>query len=55
MNTHNETILILGATGKTGRRVAERLRAHQRSVRIGSRSGARDFVRDAAAAGAWQS
>jgi uncharacterized protein YbjT (DUF2867 family) len=31
--------LITGATGKTGRRVADRLRASQRVVRAGSRSG----------------
>ena len=43
MNTHQETTLILGGTGKTGRRVAERLRARQHSVRIGSRSGAQRF------------
>jgi uncharacterized protein YbjT (DUF2867 family) len=32
-------ILILGGTGKTGRRIAERLQAQQIPVRIGSRSG----------------
>ncbi|PWJ91774.1 uncharacterized protein YbjT (DUF2867 family) [Mesorhizobium loti] len=32
-------ILILGGTGKTGRRLAERLTAHDLPVRIGSRSG----------------
>ncbi len=32
-------ILILGGTGKTGRRIAERLQARQIPVRIGSRSG----------------
>jgi uncharacterized protein YbjT (DUF2867 family) len=32
------TTLVLGANGKTGRRVAERLRALQRPVRLGSRS-----------------
>jgi uncharacterized protein YbjT (DUF2867 family) len=32
------TILVLGGTGKTGRRVVERLRAQGRPVRIGSRS-----------------
>jgi uncharacterized protein YbjT (DUF2867 family) len=31
--------LILGGTGKTGRRIAERLTARGRAVRIGSRSG----------------
>jgi hypothetical protein len=33
--------LVLGATGKTGRRVAERLTARGLPVRIGSRSGSR--------------
>jgi uncharacterized protein YbjT (DUF2867 family) len=33
------TILVLGGTGKTGRRVAERLWARDLPVRIGSRSG----------------
>lgn len=37
LNTDNP-ILILGGTGKTGRRVAERLKAKGYSVRIGSRS-----------------
>jgi uncharacterized protein YbjT (DUF2867 family) len=31
--------LVIGATGKTGRRVAERLKARDLPVRIGSRSG----------------
>jgi uncharacterized protein YbjT (DUF2867 family) len=35
--------LILGGTGKTGRRIAERLTARGRAVRIGSRSGAPAF------------
>jgi uncharacterized protein YbjT (DUF2867 family) len=30
--------LVLGGTGKTGRRVAERLRARSVPVRVGSRS-----------------
>lgn len=33
------TTLVLGGTGKTGRRVAERLAARQVPVRLGSRSG----------------
>jgi len=37
------TTLVLGGTGKTGRRVAERLRARNLPVRIGSRSGAPPF------------
>ncbi len=31
--------LILGGTGKTGRRVAERLAGHGVGTRVGSRSG----------------
>jgi uncharacterized protein YbjT (DUF2867 family) len=38
-----KTTLVLGGTGKTGRRVAERLVARGRPVRIGSRSGAPPF------------
>jgi uncharacterized protein YbjT (DUF2867 family) len=41
---HSEDLtLILGGTGKTGRRVAERLRAAGRPVRVGSRSGEPPF------------
>jgi uncharacterized protein YbjT (DUF2867 family) len=36
-NSHH-TVLVLGGTGKTGRRVAERLRAQGIAVRIGSRA-----------------
>ena len=35
--------LILGGTGKTGRRIVERLRARQLPVRVGSRSGEPPF------------
>jgi len=35
--------VVLGGTGKTGRRVAERLRARGEDVRIGSRSGTPPF------------
>ncbi|MEO3751232.1 NmrA family transcriptional regulator [Streptomyces sp. B6B3] len=38
-----DTHLVLGGTGKTGRRVAERLAARGASVRIGSRSGTPRF------------
>ncbi len=38
MTSTNHT-LVLGGTGKTGRRVADRLRARDLPVRIGSRSG----------------
>ncbi len=38
-----DTTLVLGGTGKTGRRVAERLRARGVPVRIGSRSGEPPF------------
>jgi len=39
----NGTTLVLGGTGKTGRRIAERLRQAGRSVRIGSRSATPPF------------
>lgn len=38
-----DTILVLGGTGKTGRRVAERLTARGLPIRIGSRSGEPPF------------
>jgi uncharacterized protein YbjT (DUF2867 family) len=37
--THPRPTLVLGGTGKTGRRVVERLRARRLPARIGSRSG----------------
>ena len=43
MNTHRTHILVLGGTGKTGRRVVERLRARDLPVRVGSRSGTPPF------------
>jgi uncharacterized protein YbjT (DUF2867 family) len=39
MNTSKEPILVLGATGKTGRRVVERLTARGFPTRLGARSG----------------
>lgn len=36
--TQQQSILITGGTGKTGRRIVERLQAHNVSARIGSRS-----------------
>ncbi|MFB9981922.1 NAD(P)H-binding protein [Mesorhizobium kowhaii] len=42
-STTSKPILILGGTGKTGRRLAERLTAHGLPVRIGSRSGTPRF------------
>jgi uncharacterized protein YbjT (DUF2867 family) len=45
----DEPILVLGGTGKTGRRVAARLQKRGRLVRIGSRSGAPPFDWDAPA------
>ena len=39
----NVTTLVLGGTGKTGRRVARRLAALGRSVRVGSRRGTPPF------------
>src|SRR5262245_63591366 len=44
MENRKKTTLILGGTGKTGRRVAERLAARGNPVRIGSRSGAPPFA-----------
>lgn len=41
--TDNGTILVIGGTGKTGRRIAERLTQRGIPVRIGSRSGAPVF------------
>jgi uncharacterized protein YbjT (DUF2867 family) len=41
--TSNEAILVLGGTGKVGRRVAERLTADGLPVRIGSRSATPPF------------
>jgi len=38
-----ETVLVLGGTGKTGRRVVERLEARSVPMRIGSRSGKPPF------------
>ena len=43
MTPDSSTTLVLGGTGKTGRRVAERLRALERPVRIGSRSAEPPF------------
>lgn len=42
-NDTNDTILILGGTGKTGRRVATGLRARGLPVRVASRSGSPAF------------
>ncbi|MEV7185959.1 NAD-dependent epimerase/dehydratase family protein, partial [Kitasatospora sp. NPDC093102] len=36
-------VLVVGGTGKTGRRVADRLAARGYEVRVGSRSGAVPF------------
>ncbi|MGY2061596.1 SDR family oxidoreductase, partial [Nocardia gipuzkoensis] len=41
--TTSNTILVLGGTGKTGSRVAARLREHGVPVRIGSRSAQTPF------------
>jgi uncharacterized protein YbjT (DUF2867 family) len=44
MNTHQrKPTLVLGGTGKTGRRVVERLEARGLPVRVGSRSGEPPF------------
>lgn len=42
-NSHNRTILVLGGTGKTGRRIVRRLKQTEIPVRIGSRSAATPF------------
>ncbi|SEQ65490.1 NAD(P)H-binding protein [Streptomyces radiopugnans] len=39
MTTHTDAILVLGSTGKTGRRLVSALRAADRPVRAASRSG----------------
>src|SRR5689334_22227980 len=41
--TSHRPVLVTGGTGKTGRRVASRLRAAGRPVRIGSRRGRPPF------------
>ncbi len=41
--TSNETILVLGGNGKTGRRIVDRLTVLGHPVRIGSRSGSPRF------------
>jgi uncharacterized protein YbjT (DUF2867 family) len=38
MTTNDELILVTGGTGKTGRRVAQRLRAAGRTIRVASRN-----------------
>ncbi|MFF0745819.1 NAD(P)H-binding protein [Streptomyces sp. NPDC004111] len=40
---NTQTTLVIGGTGKTGRRVAEKLSAQGRQVRIGSRNGEPPF------------
>jgi len=42
-NDRQETVLVLGGTGKTGRRVVDRLRARDLPVRVGSRAGEPPF------------
>jgi uncharacterized protein YbjT (DUF2867 family) len=42
-SNHTAPILVLGGTGKTGRRVAARLRAQGQAVRIGSRAATPPF------------
>jgi uncharacterized protein YbjT (DUF2867 family) len=38
ITTHNDTVLVLGGTGKTGRRIVERLEARGVPARVGSRA-----------------
>ena len=42
-DTETKPTLVLGGTGKTGRRVAERLVARGVPIRLGSRSGEPPF------------
>ena len=42
-NADAKRTLVLGGTGKTGRRLVERLRARALPVRVGSRSGEPPF------------
>ncbi|MGC1815115.1 MAG: SDR family NAD(P)-dependent oxidoreductase, partial [Solirubrobacterales bacterium] len=42
-STENRTTLVLGGTGKTGRRVVDRLTERGLPVRVGSRSGSPPF------------
>ncbi|MGW0432808.1 NmrA family transcriptional regulator [Micromonospora sp. NPDC003197] len=51
MTANTKTTLVLGGTGKTGRRVADRLTTHHLPVRIGSRTGQPPF--DWAAPDTW--
>lgn len=51
-NVNSGLTLVTGGTGKTGRRVADRLRAMNRPVRIGSRDFS-DYVRRTAATDVW--
>ncbi|MFJ6571820.1 NmrA family transcriptional regulator [Streptomyces sp. NPDC091292] len=44
VHVQDKITLVIGGTGKTGRRVAERLAARGVSVRVGSRSGEPGFV-----------
>ena len=43
MTTTSNTTLVLGGTGKTGRRVVEGLKAKGHAVRVGSRSNVPTF------------
>ena len=42
-STHDDLILVIGGTGKTGRRIVDRLEARGRAVRVGSRSSTPAF------------
>ncbi|WP_433735396.1 NAD(P)H-binding protein [Pseudomonas putida] len=43
MNSNQQTILVLGANGKTGRRIAQRLQACGHNLRLGSRGATPPF------------
>jgi uncharacterized protein YbjT (DUF2867 family) len=47
-----KTILVLGGTGKTGRRVVQRLQARGMPVRVGTPSATPPFYPDLAVPGA---
>ena len=42
-STQDDLILVIGGTGKTGRRIVDRLEARGRAVRVGSRSSSPAF------------
>jgi uncharacterized protein YbjT (DUF2867 family) len=51
MATKRGTMLIIGGTGKTGRRVAKRLSAHDVPIRVGT--DFTSYVQATASTGVW--